>query len=291
MTRPAPSGGGPGLDRVCSVVWWWVRANAGSAGLRPALLTLGGGSTSAGPPFLCLIVRFICRNLPQFEVNYLSFRIILPNLLQSRSIAFNRNSKTFSCNLRKRIENVAVMCYNYYKYCLVVGMSMAKKVHSPRSKPEQRHYNMSRIRSNNTKIEVRLRKALWHLGIRYRINYSALPGKPDIAITKYKIAIFCDGEFWHGKDWKIKKQRINSNRDYWLPKIEKNILRDSEVDKELFALGWRVLRFWGADIQKNLEDCVSDVQATILESIVQSCEIKIDTDETTFELSGKEFDY
>ncbi len=169
-------------------------------------------------------------------------------------------------------------------------MSMAKKVHSPRSKPEQRHYNMSRIRSNNTKIEVRLRKALWHLGIRYRINYSALPGKPDIAITKYKIAIFCDGEFWHGKDWKIKKQRINSNRDYWLPKIEKNILRDSDVDKKLFALGWRVLRFWGTDIQKNLEDCVSDVQDTILESIVQNCETKIDTDEATFELSGKEFD-
>lgn len=167
---------------------------------------------------------------------------------------------------------------------------MAKKIRSPRTKPEQRHYNMSRIRSSNTKIEVRLRKALWHRGIRYRINYSALPGKPDIAITKYKIAIFCDGEFWHGKDWQMKKQKINSNRDYWLPKIEKNISRDSEVDKELFALGWKVLRFWGVDIQKNLEDCISDVQDAILESIVQGREVQGDIDEVALEFSDKELD-
>lgn len=172
----------------------------------------------------------------------------------------------------------------------MAGIPMVKKMRSLRSKPEQRHYNMSRIRSSNTKIEVRLRKALWHLGIRYRINYSALPGKPDIAITKYKIAIFCDGEFWHGKDWQIKKQKINSNRDYWLPKIEKNIFHDSEVDKELSAFGWRVLRFWGNDIQKNLEDCVSDVQDAILESIIQCREIKDDIDEASLEFSDKKFD-
>jgi len=147
---------------------------------------------------------------------------------------------------------------------------------------------MSRIRSSNTKIEIRLRKALWHLGIRYRINYPALPGKPDIAITKYKIAIFCDGEFWHGKDWQVKQQKINSNKDYWLPKIEKNIYRDNEVDKKLSALGWRVLRFWGADIQKNLDDCISDVQDTILESIIQCCEVKADIEAVTLEFPDKE---
>lgn len=146
---------------------------------------------------------------------------------------------------------------------------MGIKKKPKRTKVEQRHYNMRRIRSKNTKIEVRLRKALWKIGIRYRINYSALPGKPDIAITKYKIAIFCDGEFWHGKDWGTKKEKINTNRDYWVPKIEKNIERDNEVDKKLYSLGWKVLRFWGADIEKHLEECICDVQDAILENIVQ----------------------
>lgn len=140
---------------------------------------------------------------------------------------------------------------------------------SSSQKAEQRHYNMSRIRSKNTKIELRLRRALWHSGIRYRTHYAMLPGKPDIAITKYKIAIFCDGEFWHGRNWKLKRDRIHSNRDYWLPKIEKNMLRDIENDKELYALGWRVLRFWETDIQKDLDACVADVQDAILEAIVQ----------------------
>jgi DNA mismatch endonuclease (patch repair protein) len=75
---------------------------------------------------------------------------------------------------------------------------MKKVVH--RTKPEQIHYNMSRVKNKDTSIEITLRKALWHSGIRYRKNYTKLPGKPDIAITKYRIAVFCDGEFWHGKD-------------------------------------------------------------------------------------------
>lgn len=137
---------------------------------------------------------------------------------------------------------------------------------------------MSQIRSQDTKIEIRLRKALWHLGIRYRVNYLALPGKPDIAITKHKIAIFCDGEFWHGKDWQTKKEKINSNRDYWIPKIERNIMRDAEIDKKLHALDWKVLRFWGMDIQKNLEACISDVQSAILEDIIQQNEVKTETE-------------
>ena len=137
---------------------------------------------------------------------------------------------------------------------------------------------MSQIRSQDTKIEIRLRKALWHLGIRYRVNYPALPGKPDIAITKHKIAIFCDGEFWHGKDWQAQKEKINSNRDYWIPKIERNIMRDAEIDKKLHALDWKVLRFWGMDIQKNLEACISDVQSAILEDIIQQNEVKTETE-------------
>lgn len=131
---------------------------------------------------------------------------------------------------------------------------------SPRTKEEQRHYNMSRIRSKDTKPEVLLCKALWREGIRYRKNVKSLPGKPDIAIAKCKIAIFCDGEFWHGKDWEIKKLRIQSNREYWLPKIERNMAMDRENEKQLQDMGWRVLRFWGKDIVGNIGECVEEVK-------------------------------
>jgi len=89
--------------------------------------------------------------------------------------------------------------------------------------PEQiRSDTMRRIRSRDTGIEVRLRKALWHRGVRYRKNYKALPGTPDIAITKHRLAVFCDGEFWHGKDWGERKALLKGNRDYWVEKIERN---------------------------------------------------------------------
>lgn len=126
-------------------------------------------------------------------------------------------------------------------------------------KKEQRRKNMQAIRSCDTSIEIMLRKALWHQGIRYRKNYSKLVGKPDIAITKYKIAIFCDSEFWHGMNWEIRKHKIKSNRDYWIPKIERNIQRDKEINLRLQELGWTVLRFWGKEIKKNLPDCVKQI--------------------------------
>jgi DNA mismatch endonuclease (patch repair protein) len=131
--------------------------------------------------------------------------------------------------------------------------------------PEQRHIAMSHIKSNNTSIEVLLRKALWHEGIRYRKNVKTLPGKPDIAITKYKIAIFCDGEFWHGKNWETMKKSIKTNREFWVAKIERNIIRDIENEKKLENMGWAILRFWGDDIKKNLEDCVNEIKETVFE--------------------------
>jgi DNA mismatch endonuclease (patch repair protein) len=112
-----------------------------------------------------------------------------------------------------------------------------------------------------------LRKALWHQGIRYRKNLKTLPGKPDIAITKYKIAVFCDGEFWHGKNWESGKNKIRENSDYWIAKIEKNISRDNAIERKLANMGWVVLRFWGNDIKKNLNGCVNDIKEAI-------CEIK-----------------
>jgi DNA mismatch endonuclease (patch repair protein) len=130
---------------------------------------------------------------------------------------------------------------------------------------EQRHKCMTRIKGKDTSIEVLLRKALWRDGIRYRKNFALLPGKPDIAITKHKIAIFCDGELWHGKDWENKKHRINTNRDYWISKIERNIVRDIDNEKKLENMGWVVIRYWGKEIKKNTIDCVNEIKEIIYE--------------------------
>lgn len=131
--------------------------------------------------------------------------------------------------------------------------------------PEQRRKNMCRIRSKDTSIELRLRKALWHEGIRYRKNYKALPGKPDIAVTKYKIAIFCDSSFFHGRDFDTKKKPA-TNAEYWDRKIRRNMERDNEADHALRATGWIVLRFWDTEINGNLEGCLQAVREAILQA-------------------------
>ena len=128
---------------------------------------------------------------------------------------------------------------------------------------EQRSQNMKAVKSKGTSIEVKLGKALWAEGIRYRKNDKTVFGKPDFTIKKYKIAIFCDSEFWHGKDWKIRKYDIKSNREFWIKKIERNIARDTEVDETLQNEGWTVLRFWGKDINKNLSLCIKEVLVTL----------------------------
>lgn len=130
---------------------------------------------------------------------------------------------------------------------------------------EQRHKNMKNIKSKDTSIENKLRKALWEKGYRYRKNYKELPGKPDIVLTKYKIVIFCDGEFFHGKDWEILKPRLENgdNSEYWVKKIARNIERDEEVDKQLLFLGWTVIRFWGKDIKKDVNECVKVIEEVI----------------------------
>ena len=116
---------------------------------------------------------------------------------------------------------------------------------------------MKSIKGSDTGIEVRLRKALWHKGVRYRKNFKVFDCHPDIVITKYKIAVFCDGNFWHGKE--LQKRPIKHNSSYWNEKIRRNVERDLENTIELRDNGWIVLRFWEDDIQKNLPNCVSDV--------------------------------
>lgn len=123
--------------------------------------------------------------------------------------------------------------------------------------PEQRRKNMQAIKSSDTTIELLLRKALWAKGIRYRKNYKGLIGKPDIAITKYKIAVFCDSDYWHGYDWENRNKRIKSNRDYWIPKIERNMKHDKEVSAALEEQGWTVLRFWEWQIRRETDQCVN----------------------------------
>lgn len=127
---------------------------------------------------------------------------------------------------------------------------------------EQRRKNMQRIRSRDTKPEILLRKALWKAGYRYRKNCKSLPGKPDIAITKYKIAVFVDSEFFHGKDWDLElKERTarGDNGEYWVNKISHNITRDQKVSAELNGLGWLVVRFWSRDVLKNCDECVRSI--------------------------------
>ena len=135
---------------------------------------------------------------------------------------------------------------------------------------EQRHKCMSHIKSKDTSIEVSLRRALWKKGYRYRKNYSALPGKPDIVLSKYRIAIFCDGELFHGKNWEVLKPRLlkGNNPDFWVKKIERNMKRDDENDKRLLFLGWTVIHFWGNDILRNTDQCVKVVEEAIFDDLI-----------------------
>ena len=133
--------------------------------------------------------------------------------------------------------------------------------------PEQRRRNMQNIHQKDTSIELCLRKALWKKGYRYRKNVKTLPGKPDIVITKYKIAIFCDSEFFHGKDREVLKPRLEKgvHGDFWVKKITNNRRRDDEVNKQLLFMGWIVIRFWGKEIMKNTDECVRVIEETVFD--------------------------
>lgn len=139
------------------------------------------------------------------------------------------------------------------------------------SDPETRK-RMSRVKLKNGAAEQLLAKRLWHMGLRYRKNDRRLPGSPDIAITKYKIAIFVDGEFWHGKDWEVRKERLRRNREYWIEKIQENMARDERNAVQLERMGWRVLRFWEKDVKRDPDACVGEVGDAVLEHLCASLE-------------------
>ena len=128
---------------------------------------------------------------------------------------------------------------------------------------EQRRRNMQAIKSKETKDEVLLAKALWKRGHRYRKNNKTIFGKPDLTFKKYKIAVFVDGEYFHGKNWEIEKHRIKTNTEFWWTKIEGNIKRDFQVNQQLNDQGWKVLRFWSKEIRKNLANCILIIEKEI----------------------------
>lgn len=118
---------------------------------------------------------------------------------------------------------------------------------------------MRKIKSKDTKPEKKLRELLWGLGIRYRKNVKKLPGTPDIVLRKYNLVIFVDGEFWHGYNWEEKKDKIKSNRGFWIPKIERNMQKDKSVDQYFSEKGWTVMRFWEHEIKKEFGACVNQI--------------------------------
>lgn len=125
---------------------------------------------------------------------------------------------------------------------------------------EERSKVMRAVKSKNSKIELKLRQALWARGLRYRLHYTKLPGKPDIVFVSKQLAVFCDSEFWHGKDWETRKHDHKSNQEFWINKIETNIKRDADINQKLEAMGWKVLRFWGKDILKNTDECINQIE-------------------------------
>ena len=118
---------------------------------------------------------------------------------------------------------------------------------------------MSHVKTKRNSAEILIAKSLWHRGYRYRLNYKTLPGSPDIALTKYRIAIFIDGEFWHGKDFEQRKTKLKNNKDYWIEKIQENIDRDLKNDKLLRQMEWYPIHFWSNDVIKYCNQCVEEV--------------------------------
>ena len=122
---------------------------------------------------------------------------------------------------------------------------------------------MKALSHKKSKVESILAKSLWRKGYRYRLNYKDLPGTPDIALTKYKIAIFVDGEFWHGKDFEKTKEKLKNNKDYWIEKIEENIQRDIRNDNLLRQMEWIPLHFWSREVVQYTELCIEEILETI----------------------------
>jgi len=127
----------------------------------------------------------------------------------------------------------------------------------------------SKNKSKNTRVELVLRNHVWKLGLRYRLHAPYLPGKPDLVFVSAKVVVFCDGDFWHGRNWKKLKQELKArnNSKYWIPKIAANIKRDLLQKRELENMGWRVVRFWETDILKDPTTAATKVKGIVTRNI------------------------
>lgn len=139
------------------------------------------------------------------------------------------------------------------------------------STPETRK-RMGKVKLKGGKAEMMLAKALWHRGYRYRRNDKQLPGSPDIAILRYRIAVFVDGEFWHGKDWGTRKKALKRNREYWIEKIEENMARDYRNDILLRQMDWISVHIWEKDVLHSLPKCVLEVEEAVAEQLANDME-------------------
>lgn len=140
-----------------------------------------------------------------------------------------------------------------------MGKKRAKKYKDMSS----RSYNMAMIKSKNTKPEILLRKELWRRGLRYRKNCKQVYGKPDLVFLRKQIAVFIDGEFWHGYNFEETKKRLKSNKEFWTEKIERNMERDFEITQFLIEQGWAVLRFWDFEIENDLQGCADKIERAV----------------------------
>lgn len=145
------------------------------------------------------------------------------------------------------------------------------------STPETRR-RMSRVKLKGGRAETLLAKALWHKGFRYRRNDKRLPGSPDIAICTYRVAVFVDGEFWHGKNWDARRERLRRNRAYWIEKIEENMARDRRNDQLLTQSGWLPVHLWEQEVIKNLPACVAAVEEAALAQLIDRAEARCPVD-------------
>jgi len=127
---------------------------------------------------------------------------------------------------------------------------------------------MSAVRSRDTEPEIWLRQALFRRGLRFRIHYRKLPGRPDIAFPRDRVAVFVDGDFWHGGGWKERgfrsmEDQFRRNANFWISKIRSNVERDHVVNAALTAAGWTVIRLWESTVRSSVNSCATRVQTVI----------------------------
>jgi DNA mismatch endonuclease (patch repair protein) len=134
---------------------------------------------------------------------------------------------------------------------------------------ETRSYNMSRIKGQNTKPEILVRKFLFSHGFRYKLHDKTLPGKPDIVLPKYRTAIFVHGCFWHGHEGCRYYVVPKSRTEWWLEKINKNISNDVKNKQTLTALQWNIIEIWECDLKKNKVDATLGQLLTLLKKAKQ----------------------